>query len=55
AKQKRLVLAGDVSSPFGVDLPPAITIVFALSSLVSLSLSVYISWNVLGGHVNPAV
>ncbi|KAG7588467.1 hypothetical protein ISN44_As07g007990, partial [Arabidopsis suecica] len=54
AKQKRLVLAGDVSSPFGVEIP-AITIAFALSSLVSLSLSVYISWKILGGHVNPAV
>ncbi|KAG7581464.1 hypothetical protein ISN44_As08g011440 [Arabidopsis suecica] len=39
---------------FGVEIP-AITIAFALSSLVSLSLSVYISWKILGGHVNPAV
>lgn len=41
-------MAGDVSGPFGV-LIPAIANAFALSS------SVYISWNVSGGHVNPAV
>lgn len=41
-------MAGDVSGPFAV-LIPAIANAFALSS------SVYISWNVSGGHVNPAV
>ncbi|KAH0922338.1 hypothetical protein HID58_022356 [Brassica napus] len=40
--------AGDVTGPFSV-LLPAIANAFALSS------SVYISWNVSGGHVNPAV
>ncbi|XP_033130024.1 probable aquaporin TIP5-1 isoform X2 [Brassica rapa] len=44
----RKLTAGDVTGPFSV-LLPAIANAFALSS------SVYISWNVSGGHVNPAV
>ncbi|KAL0713741.1 hypothetical protein Bca4012_020719 [Brassica carinata] len=44
----RKLTAGDVTGPFSV-LIPAIANAFALSS------SVYIAWNVSGGHVNPAV
>ncbi|CAN8278060.1 unnamed protein product [Cochlearia groenlandica] len=44
----RKLMGGDVTGPFSV-LMPALANAFALSS------AVFISWNVSGGHVNPAV